>query len=158
MTPDDVYALVTREIGALRTLIWWAAGIVILLICLQIGIKIKVFSRFWRQLRRLDGLLRLAELHGEITDAQAVRMRAIAHDEFKHLLAVKDEVTEVKGKADDIERKVTAVKDVVDKTAPLVIAAMAEHPSGTAMPPGVLSPPAPIDPRNPPKRRAEDKA
>lgn len=153
MTPDDVYKAMMARHDALTGLIVLATLAVCLMIAAQIAVKVVVFGRFWKQLKRLDGLLKLAELHGELTDAQAARMRLIAQDEFKYLMAVDRKVEDVRTIATSTQKDVLAVKSVVEETAPAVRAVMAEQPSGS----GKIEGWPPVDPANPPRRRAEDK-
>jgi hypothetical protein len=88
--PADVYA-------AVHTLQWLIIGLAALIV-VQIGVKIVIFSRVIALMKRVDRMMRITEMHANLTESQRER---VAKTLSKASEDVKHAVEEVPEKAAD---------------------------------------------------------
>jgi hypothetical protein len=151
VTPDDVYALIVQRSGHTQNLI--IAVIVMVVVLFLFAAPASVMFLFdarnrRRQYQQNRNILLLVEKNSLLTDEQYRHKAKLIAAELRHILELKELVVEGKQEVAEVKNKVTAVAE----TATRIDERLPEFPSG-----GLVVTPTPVDPLNPPQRRAEDK-
>jgi hypothetical protein len=149
MTPDDVYALIVQRSGTTQYMMAWAIGLLVVnLLIVAPASLLFLWDKATRkkQYEQSKRVLDMAERHGVLSDAAYKRKAELIAEEVRHILEVKYQLQAVQEKVVKVEEKVAEASDTITR----VDQRLPEFPAG-----GVLL--TPVDPLNPPKRRAEDK-
>jgi signal transduction histidine kinase len=115
MTPEQAESILSmlerchKSLSVLLVL----AGIIIVMVFVQIILKIRIFRRVVKLLERSERVLKLSEIHGDVSDRTRERVIDATDNIQREATHVAKSVEETKAKLGDVAVKVDEIKTAV---------------------------------------------